>query len=261
MSNLSNIKANISEIHGDDSQPSGSDNMNQNNVNEEGNSDISDRSESIKTEEDTARHADISPEQELNTIKHIDSPDNSSESVDNVRQEDMKIFGNQLDVNRKYAESEDGSEEEFFFDSNLHITLDIEEQIESAELIRPERLDTLEEVSEPVSTNHSLQHDNWRWPDPHSEHTSITSTDHMASLTIQAEENREEMYSLAEMEFRNSFRRQHSLSGLDKSYSSLPSFASNQEIRDNDDVDRTSHHIKHIGEGTQEEDCFEEVSG
>ena len=106
--------------------------------------------------------------------------------------------------------------------------LHLESEI-AVEFLRPERLDTLEEVSEPVSNNLSLPHDGWRWPEQQSQHTSYTGTDHMASLTYQEEEHREEMYSLAEMEFRNSIRRQHSLASLDKSYSSLLSLPSGTE--------------------------------
>ena len=75
---------------------------------------------------------------------------------------------------------------------------------------RPERLDTVEEVSEPHSESlQSLPHDGVRWPEQHSQHTSLgTGTDILNSLnSIQDNDNeKEEMFSQAEMEFRNSFR-------------------------------------------------------
>ena len=77
-------------------------------------------------------------------------------------------------------------------------------------LPRPERLDTVEEVSEPQSESvHSLRHDGVRWPEQPSQHTSL-NTEQLASLnspdltSIQTE--KKEMFSQAEIEFRNSDR-------------------------------------------------------
>ena len=57
-----------------------------------------------------------------------------------------------------------------------------------------------------VLTNHSLPHDGVRWPEQASQHTSL-STDQLASLnSLATEDGKEEMFSQAEMEFRNSFR-------------------------------------------------------
>ena len=73
-------------------------------------------------------------------------------------------------------------------------------------LPRPERLDTVEEVSESV---HSLRHDGVRWPEQPSQHTSL-NTEQLPSLnspdltSIQTE--KKEMFSQAEIEFRNSDR-------------------------------------------------------
>ena len=51
-------------------------------------------------------------------------------------------------------------------------------------LPRPEKLDTMEEVSEPPSESvHSLPHDGVRWPEQPSQHTSL-STEHLPSLNI-----------------------------------------------------------------------------
>ena len=51
-------------------------------------------------------------------------------------------------------------------------------------LPRPERLDMMEEVSEPPSESvHSLPHDGVRWPEQPSQHTSL-STEHLPSLNI-----------------------------------------------------------------------------
>jgi hypothetical protein len=154
--------------------------------------------------------------EELATVKQAN---NSRVRLDKEKEEDLEVFGLPPDYYSKYDEDED--DEDFYFDSDLHLDCEIEDQIGAAELLRPERLDTLEEVSEPVSNSNSLPHDGWRFSEQLSQHTSMTSTGHMASLTSQ--DDREEMYSLAEMEFRNSFRIQHSLTSQDMSYSSLPS--------------------------------------
>ena len=77
-------------------------------------------------------------------------------------------------------------------------------------LPQEERLDTVEEVSEPPSESvHSLPHDGVRWPEQPSQHTSL-STEQLASLnsldSTSLQTDKEEMFSQAEMEFRNSFR-------------------------------------------------------
>ena len=68
----------------------------------------------------------------------------------------------------------------------------------------------MEEVSEPPSESvHSLRHDGVRWPEQPSQHTSL-NTEQLASLnspdltSIQTE--KKEMFSKAEIEFRNSDR-------------------------------------------------------
>ena len=77
-------------------------------------------------------------------------------------------------------------------------------------LPRPERLDTVAEVSEPPSESvHSLPHDGVRWPEQPNQHTSL-NTEQLNSLnsldltSIQTE--KKEMFSQAEIEFRNSDR-------------------------------------------------------
>ena len=77
-------------------------------------------------------------------------------------------------------------------------------------LPRPEKLDTMEEMSEPPSESvHSLPLDGVRWPEQPSQHTSL-STEQLASLnsldSTSLQTDKEEMFSQAEMEFRNSFR-------------------------------------------------------
>ena len=94
--------------------------------------------------------------EELATVKQT----NSRVSLDKMKQEDLEIFGLPPDYYSKYEE--DDEEEEFYFDSDLHLDCEIEDQIVAAELLRPERLDTLEEVSEPVSNSNSLPNDGWR---------------------------------------------------------------------------------------------------
>lgn len=68
-------------------------------------------------------------------------------------------------------------------------------------LPRPEKLDTMEEVSEPPSESvHSLPHDGVRWPEQPSQHTSL-NTEHLPSLnspdltSLQTE--KKEMFSQA----------------------------------------------------------------
>ena len=68
----------------------------------------------------------------------------------------------------------------------------------------------MEEVSEPPSESvHSLPHDGVRWPEQPSQHTSL-NTEHLPSLNIpdltSLQTDKEEMFSQAENEFRNSFR-------------------------------------------------------
>ena len=58
------------------------------------------------------------------------------------------------------------------------------------------------QVSEPASSLRSLPHDGVRWPEQASQHTSL-GTDQLASLTSL---DTEAEFSVAEMEFRNSFR-------------------------------------------------------
>ena len=77
-------------------------------------------------------------------------------------------------------------------------------------LPRPEKLDTMEEMSEPPSESvHSLPHDGVRWPEQPSQHTSL-STEHLPSLNspdlTSLQTDKKEMFSQAEIEFRNSFR-------------------------------------------------------
>ena len=118
-----------------------------------------------------------------------------------------------IDVNDiVYSRFEEDHEpaDEFFFDSDLNLEAGVDDNIVAAELLRPERLDTVEEVSEPINSDsiNSLPHDGVRWPEQASQHTSLTTTtDQLASLnSLATEDDKEEMFSQAEMEFRNSFR-------------------------------------------------------
>ena len=77
-------------------------------------------------------------------------------------------------------------------------------------LPRPEKLDTMEEMSEPPSESvHSLPLDGVRWPEQPSQHTSL-STEHLPSLNIpdstSLQTEKKEMFSQAENEFSNLFR-------------------------------------------------------
>ena len=142
----------------------------------------------------------------------VQSPGSDHSSLERERQEDLEVFGLHQDMFSRYERKDENEddEEEFFFDSDLNLEATVDDHIVAAELLRPERLDTVEEVSEPHSESlQSLPHDGVRWPEQHSQHTSLgTGTDILNSLnSIQDNENdKEEMFSQAEMEFRNSFR-------------------------------------------------------
>ena len=132
-------------------------------------------SESASTDQTTARQSNSDEKQrplinnlvdsegsdneieELGTVKETN---NSYVSLDREREEDLDIFGLHPDYYSKYEENNE--EEEFYFDSDLHLDCEIEDNILAYELLRPERLDTLEEVSEPVSNSNSLPNDGWR---------------------------------------------------------------------------------------------------
>ena len=143
----------------------------------------------------------------------VPSPGSDRSSLERERQEDLEVFGLHADMYSRYEDREPGQDdedEEFFFDSDLNLEASVDDHIVAAELLRPERLDTVEEVSEPHSESlQSLPHDGVRWPEQHSQHTSLgTGTDILTSLnSLQDHDNdKEEMFSQAEMEFRNSFR-------------------------------------------------------
>ena len=146
----------------------------------------------------------------LTTAVLIQSPGSDHSSLEREKQEDLEVFGLHADMYARYENNDhdDDDDEEFFFDSDLNLEANIDDHIVAAELLRPERLDTVEEVSEPPSESiNSLPHDGVRWPEQQSQHTSL-STDQLASLNSLAdtEDGKEEMFSQAEMEFRNSFR-------------------------------------------------------
>ena len=143
----------------------------------------------------------------------VPSPGSDRSSLERERQEDLEVFGLHADMYSRYEDREPGQDdedEEFFFDSDLNLEASVDDHIVAAELLRPERLDTVEEVSEPPSESvHSLPHDGVRWPEQPSQHTSL-STEQLASLnsldSTSLQTDKEEMFSQAEMEFRNSFR-------------------------------------------------------
>ena len=191
---------------------------------------------------------------DLNTVKQKYSPHSSHSSLDKERQEDLDIFGLPPDYYARFEEDDDDNDEiegEFYFDRDLNLDCEIEDQLVAAELLRPERLDTVEEVSEPPSNSASLPYDGCRWPEQLSQHTSITSIDPFASLTSMEDEDKEQLYSVNELEFRNSLRSQHSLISLDKSGASLPSLPpggdSGQVLRSQLSDDRTLAQIEQLG--------------
>ena len=165
--------------------------------------------ESVRQRSETS---DTETDQAAVTIRlqssQLTSPSSNTSSLERERQEDLEVFG--LHADMFSYENGQQEEEEFFFDSDLNLEGGVGDNIVAAELLRPERLDTVEEVSEPHSESlQSLPHDGVRWPEQHSQHTSLgTGTDILNSLnSIQDNDNeKEEMFSQAEMEFRNSFR-------------------------------------------------------
>ena len=118
--------------------------------------------------------------EQVNTAVHVHSPASdqvhsptsdqvispaSDHSSERERQEDLEVFGLRSDMYTNYEDDHD-DEDEFFFDSDLNLETHIDDQMVAAELLRPERLDTVEEVSEPVSDSvNSLPHDGVRWPE------------------------------------------------------------------------------------------------
>ena len=144
---------------------------------------------------------------QVTTALMVTSPGSDHSSLERERQEDLEVFGLQPGMFSRYETDEPEEGEEFFFDSDLNLEANIDDNIVAAELLRPERLDTVEEVSEPPSDSiNSLPHDGVRWPEQTSQHTSL-STDQLTSLnSLATEDDKEEMFSQAEMEFRNSFR-------------------------------------------------------
>ena len=133
----------------------------------------------------------------------VQSPGSDQSSLERERQEDLEVFGLHQDMYSRYeSKDEDEDDDEFFYDSDLNLEAAVDDNIVAAELLRPERLETVEEVSEPASSLRSLPHDGVRWPEQASQHTSL-GTDQLASLTSL---DTEAEFSVAEMEFRNSFR-------------------------------------------------------
>lgn len=133
----------------------------------------------------------------------VQSPRSDQSSLERERQEDLEVFGLHQDMYSRYeSKDEDEDDDEFFFDSDLNLEAAVDDNMVAAELLRPERLETVEEVSEPASSLRSLPHDGVRWPEQPSQHTSL-GTDQLASLTSL---DTEAEFSVAEMEFRNSFR-------------------------------------------------------
>ena len=137
------------------------------------------------------------------TVKPCDSLD------DPERQEDFDIFGLPPNYYAKYEEEEEDADSgEFYFDTDLNLDAEVEDQLVAAELLRPERLDTVEEVSEPASGISSQL-------------TSLTYSQDMDQASLPAQDlvpaslqssfsSKEEMFSTTELEFRNSFRSQRS---------------------------------------------------
>ena len=165
--------------------------------------------ESVRQKSETS---DTETDQAAVTIRlqssQLTSPSSNTSSLERERQEDLEGFGLHADM---FSYENGQQDEEFFFDSDLNLEGGVEDNIVAAELLRPERLDTVEEVSEPHSESlQSLPHDGVRWPEQHSQHTSLgTGTDILNSLnSLQDTDNndREEMFSQAEMEFRNSVK-------------------------------------------------------
>ena len=157
------------------------------------------KSETSDTETDQAA-VTIRPQS-----SQLTSPSSNTSSLERERQEDLEVFGLHADM---FSYENDQEDHEFFFDSELNLEAGVEDNIVAAELLRPDRLDTVEEVSEPQSESLlSLPHDGVRWPEQQSQHTSL-GTDILNSLnSVQDNDNeKEEMFSQAEMEFRNSFR-------------------------------------------------------
>ena len=115
------------------------------------------KSETSDTETDQAA-VTIRPQS-----SQLTSPSSNTSSLERERQEDLEVFGLHADM---FSYENDQEDHEFFFDSELNLEAGVEDNIVAAELLRPDRLDTVEEVSEPPSESLlSLPHDGVRWPE------------------------------------------------------------------------------------------------
>merc|ERR1719438_671760 len=85
----------------------------------------------------------------VTTAVLIQSPGSDQSSLEREKQEDLEVFGLPADMYASYENNDhhDDDDEEFFFDSDLNLEANIDDHIVAAELLRPERLDTVEEVS------------------------------------------------------------------------------------------------------------------
>ena len=136
--------------------------------------------ESVRQRSETS---DTETDQAAVTIRlqssQLTSPSSNTSSLERERQEDLEVFG--LHADMFSYENGQQEEEEFFFDSDLNLEGGVEDNIVAAELLRPERLDTVEEVSEPHSESlHSL--DNPR----RSEGQNRVRTDRARTRRVQA---------------------------------------------------------------------------
>ena len=138
----------------------------------------------------------------------------------------MKVFGLPSDYYAKYEGIEE-EDTEFLFDSTLELERqedpELEDRLVAAELLRPERLDTVEEVSEPVTSGGNSQHGSLPWQLPPDSQQGSQQGSLPWQLPHDTDpQDRSVDRSLTEQEFRNSLRSQpgsgqHSLPGLAES--------------------------------------------
>ena len=164
--------------------------------------------ESVRQKSETSQE-DTETDQAAVTIRlqssQLTSPSSNTSSLERERQEDLEVFGLHADM---FSYENGQQDEEFFFDSDLNLEGGVEDNIVAAELLRPERLDTVEEVSEPASgissqlTSLTYSQD--------MDHASMPAQDVVPASLQSSFSSKEEMFSTTELEFRNSFRSQRS---------------------------------------------------
>ena len=82
---------------------------------------------------------------QVTTALMVTSPGSDHSSLERERQEDLEVFGLQPGMLSRYETDEPEEGEEFFFDSDLNLEANIDDNIVAAELLRPANYDYISE--------------------------------------------------------------------------------------------------------------------